>query len=151
MSVDIKNSGPLIYVTRKIVEYGALFLAAWQLGLPAAQNWVHQEIDKSREQRKQITGKWLNEKLVDEYNVPADRLHIYMGEQNRKLDTLYNKFNNILPYMTEELQCVIPRLIIRNGREFWLADDGEEYRVDRTSESGQGFYWRDGRWNEIFK
>ena len=151
MAENSKTHNVLITIALKLGEYGTIFLVAWQLLLPAAQDWVHEEIEKAREERKKVTGKWLSEQLLEEYNVTKDRLHIYMGEQNKKLDTLYAKFNRLSPYLQEEMQYIVPRLIVKNGREFWKAEDGEEYRVDRSNEHNIGFYWKDGGWRQIFQ
>ena len=149
MTDNKQNSDWGIYSIRKIIEYVLLFATAWQFGIPAANQFIDNRIQEKRDERKKDS-KWLNELLVDEYGVAKDRLHIYMGDQNKKLNALYDTIQHIIPYVNQQMYCIVPRLIIKNNQEWWFASDGQEYRVYR-SEDGIGSYFANGKWNYIFQ
>lgn len=136
-----------LFGLRKLVEYGGIFLAAWQLGIPAANDWHEERTEAYMDEHK--SDKPFRELTGEEMGVRSDRVHMAIGSWFAEYNLLKSEFYGILPHIKHEVECVTPRLIIKEGKEFWIAEDGEEYRVYRN-ELGEGVFFREGAWHRIY-
>ena len=136
-----------IYSIRKLVEYGALFMAAWQLGIPAANHWHEQQTEIYMDEHK--SSKPFREVLSEEWDVKTDRVHIYMKTQDDKLNDVAKRLISIEDHVQNEIQHPSPGVILINGKEFWKDIDGDTYRIHR-SEEGRGAYFKEGSWKYIY-
>jgi hypothetical protein len=151
MAFSQKQNNVLLQILLKVGEYGAIFVAVWQLGIPAAEKFTYEKIDEYNKKHNG-TKKSFREVLSDKLNVPTDEVAVEIGNWYKGTYQFKNDFYSVLPHIKEELEVIEPRLIIDStGNEFWIADDNQYYRVDRTNEFGIGFYWKGGQWHEIFK
>ena len=137
-----------LYAVRKVVEYAALFLAVWQLGIPAAENYIEDRIKAYEEEHS--SSKSFRSLLAEETGLKEDRLHIEFGNWWRDYSTLKDSINHVMHHIDDEIHYIMPRLIVRNHREYWIASDGHEYEVHRSSD-GTGSYYAHGQWNFIFR
>lgn len=142
-----QNKDWKIYSIRKIVEYGALFVAAWQLGVPAANHWHEQRTEAYMDEHK--SSKPFREVLSEEWGVKTDRVHIYMKNQDDKLNDVAKKIISIESHVQNEITNPSPSVILMNGKEFWKDIDGDTYRIHR-SEDGRGSYFKEGMWRYIY-
>jgi hypothetical protein len=145
------NSNPnndwKIYSIRKLVEYGALFMAAWQLGIPAANLWHEERTEHYMDEHK--NAKPFRAVLSEEWGVKEDRVHIYMKEQNDKLDEIALRFNVIESHVQNEILHPTPGVTLMGGVEFWKDTNNDTYRIHRT-ENGRGMYFKNGDWEYIY-
>jgi hypothetical protein len=143
--MDIKDkNGWLVYSVRKVVEYSAIFLAAWQLGVPAANQYIDNRIKENYKKES------FREVLSRDLNVPSDRVHVLISNWFKEHEQLVIDFNKIKPHVISEITNIHPRLIIKNGLEYWVANDGIEYMVHRTPD-GLGVYFINNKWEYIYK
>jgi hypothetical protein len=137
-----------IYSIRKIVEYVTIGIALWQFGVPAVNNHIEGRIKAYEEENK--SSQSFREVLSDEWGVKKDRVHIYMKNQDEKLNTVASRLDFIEGHVKEEIQNTHPGIIIKNNTEYWIANNGELYRVHRNSVDGRGSYVKDGTWYFIY-
>lgn len=143
--MDIKDkNGWLGYSIRKFVEYSAIFLAAWQLGVPAANVYIDGRIKEFNKKES------FREILSKELNIPNDRVHILISNWHKEYQEKMVDFDKIRTHVNEEINNIHPRLIIINGVEYWVANDGIKYMVHRTPQ-GDGVYFRNNNWEHIYK
>lgn len=141
----------LITVGKKLAEWGAIVTAVWFFGAPAAEDYVDDRIAIHDQERREEEGKQTPFRVLlsQEMGVPSDRVHIVIGQMKHNMDAALDsvqKFNNTwIPYLQDEKNTIRPQLIIRDGRPWWLAEDGLEYQVEN------GFYYKDGDWKPIFR
>lgn len=141
-----KKKGWGLYTIRKLIEYAMLISSAWVFGVPWFNQTVKDQYD-SYEKEKPPSFRTL---LAKELNVPEDRVYIVIGKllnEQKEHDKLINSVWHILE---EENTSIIPRLVIKGGIEYWVANDGHYYRVHR-SDDGTGSYYANGMWNLIFR
>lgn len=136
-----------LYSVRKIVEYITIGGVLWAFGVPAINHHIESQIKIYEDKHK--SSKAFREVLADEWNVKKDRVHIYMKEQNDLLNDIALRLNHIEHHVKDEIQNIHPGLVIIKGTEFWIAEDGERYRVHRAAD-GKGSYVKDGHWHYIF-
>jgi hypothetical protein len=137
-----------LYSLRKFLEYGALFVALWQFGLPAANDYVDSRVEEYH--KKHSSTATFRTLLSAEMNIPEDRIHIEFGNWYKNYNQFRDTVNKFLPYIKEELTVIRPRLIVKKGVEFWIAADGQEYRVHRLAD-GSGSYFANNQWHYIFR
>lgn len=149
MPLTEKQNNTVIFALRKLGEYGAIFLAVWQLGIPAAEKWTDGRIDNYNKVHSG-SKKSFREALSDKLQIPVDEVVIEISKWYNSTEKFRQDFYTVLPHIEEELEAITPRLVIINGREFWVAEDGEYYRVSRDNEQQIGFYYKGGSWHQIF-
>lgn len=137
-----------IYSIRKIVEYVTIGIALWQFGVPAVNNHIEGRIKTYEEENK--SSQPFREVLSDEWGVKKDRVHIYMKSQDEKLNTVASRLDFIEGHVKEEIQNTHPGITIKNNTEYWIANNGELYRVHRNPVDGRGSYVKDGNWYFIY-
>jgi hypothetical protein len=150
MPLTEKTNNTLIYILRKAGEYGAIFLAAWQLGLPALNNHIDNQIGHYNKEHSG-SKKSFREAFAEKIDIDPDEVVIEFSKWYNSTEEFRDDFYNVLPHIQEEMDAVTPRLVILNDREFWVAADGDYYRVSRDNELGIGYYYLQGSWREIFK
>lgn len=143
-----QNNNWKVYSIRKLIEYGTLVVAAWQLGIPAANNWHEDRTKNYMEEHK--SSKPFREVLSDEWGVKKDRVHIYMKEQDEKLNNTYTRLADIESHVQEEMTHPTPGVTVINGNEFWKDNEGDVYRIHRNDVDGRGAYYKDNKWNYIY-
>lgn len=143
-----QNSSWKIYSLRKIVEYLTLGVALWQFGVPAVNNHIEERIKAYDAEHK--SSQPFREVLSDEWGVKKDRVHIYMKNQNDKLNTTVSRLDFIEDHVKEEIQNIHPGITVKDNTEYWIANDGELYRVHRNAVDGRGSYVKDGSWYFIY-
>jgi hypothetical protein len=137
------NNGWGIYAIRKFIEYAGIALAIWKLGIPAADAWyVDQREAYDVKHKKQP----FRELVSNETGVPADRVHIVIGEWYKDHVDHQTLIEAVYPLLEQEVKNTRPRLeILPSGRAKWYHTDGEVYDA---SIGQDGFYWfyNDGVW-----
>jgi hypothetical protein len=133
---DQKNSTWGLYTLRKLVEYAGLFVAIWQFGIPAANQWYEERREAYDKKYHKVP---LRQLLSEEMEIPEDRLHIYFGEWSKSHEESEELIDAVYPLLEQEVNNIRPRLeILPGGRATWYHTDGEQYDasigVDR-------FYW----------
>jgi hypothetical protein len=146
MPTEKNKNGWGIYTIRKTIEYLLLGVTAWQLGVPAFNAKVEDSIKAYEEKTKSTP---LRKLLSEETGIREDRIHIVIGQWYKDQKEHDKLVESVWPLLEEEMNSIIPRLVISDEKEFWVADDGEYYRVHR-SEDGRGSYYSHGKWNYIF-
>jgi len=141
----------ILSIGKKILEYGAIFLFIWKLGLPMLQLEVQAEIAVHEKEVKDKEDAKIpfRELLGQEMGVQSDRVHIVMGDIKHNVDAAIDSVKKFseewIPYLEKERNTIRPRLEIINGDSFWIATDNKPYRVETN-----GFYYKDGKWKLIF-
>ena len=147
MSEGKFKNGWGIYALRKFVEYAGVALAIWQLGIPAANQWYVTQRETYDHKHKSIP---LRQLLSEESGIQEDRLHIVFGQWYKSQAAHDSLIESAWPLLEEEMNSITPRLIIKENREFWVAENGEYYRVYRSEIDGRGSYYKGGKWNYIY-
>lgn len=146
MPLSKDKNGWGIYSLRKVIEYVTMGLALWQFGMPALNNYIEQRIEAYDTENHKTPLRTL---LAEETGIPADRIHIVIGQWYKESKEHDEVIEEIWPLLEEEMNSIIPKLVITDGNEFWVASDGEYYRVHRA-EDGRGSYFSQGKWHYIY-
>lgn len=138
------NNGWGIYTVRKLIEYVGIFLAVWQFGLPALNNYVEERIDAYEKEHK--SSKSFRTLLSEETKIPKDRIHIEFGKwYNNHLESEL-LIQAVYPLLEAELNNIRPRLeILPSGRARWHHTDGEVYDAS-VGQDGLHWFYKDGTW-----
>ena len=139
----------LLKIGARAGEWCTAFGVFWFIMLPMMQKSQDERIEKFHAlDSSKVSFRSLMSK---EFGIDSDRIHIYLKNQDDKIKHLENRLELIFPHLDEEINSITPRLIVKNSAEYWVALDGEYYRVQRNGETGDGFYWFNGDWKQIFK
>jgi len=131
----------------KAVEWSGIALAVWFWLLPTLDDHTEQKI---KDYHKADTSKKSFRVLVgEELDWKPDRVHINLSKAVKTIKKIKKDLYNLKPHIDQEREAITPRLIILSGREYWVASDGENYRVHRE-ENGEGYYFKSGEWLPIF-
>jgi hypothetical protein len=141
-----QNNGWAIYTVRKLIEYLTIASSLWIFGVPWFNQTIEDRIKVYEEENKKTPLRTL---LAEETGIPSDRLHIVIGKWYKDQAEHDALIGSVWPILEEELNSISPRLVIKDNREFWVADDGEYYRVHRAPD-GRGSYYSNGRWHFIY-
>lgn len=144
MTEKKQNSGWGIYTIRKLIEYVGIFLAVWQFGLPALNNYVEERIFAYEKEHK--SSKSFRDLLSEETGIPADRVHIVIGQWHEEHKASEKLLDEVFPLLESEVNNIRPRLEIQpEGRAKWHDVDGQIYDA---SIGHDGFYWfhKNGVW-----
>lgn len=150
MPLSQKTNNTLIQILLKLGEYGVIFLAAWQLGIPAAEKFTDNRIDNYNKVHNG-SKKSFREAFAEKIGIDPDEVVIEFSRWYLATEDFRADFYEVLPHIEEELDAITPRLVILNNREFWVGSDGDYYRVNRSGADGIGFYWYNNRWCKIFE
>jgi len=121
----------------KAIEYaimvGVMAGSFWGIILPKVRESMREEIKAYHENDPEGFRSTLGRKLgVDSDDVPT-YLASWINNHKETLKKIDNFTEVILPHIEQELEAIRPRIEIRNNKKFWVADDGEAYRVHRTN------------------
>lgn len=134
-----QNSGWGIYTLRKLIEYVGIFLAIWQFGLPALNNYIEERIIAYEEEHK--SSKSFRVLLSEETGIPADRVHIVIGQWHKEHRASEELLDEVFPLLESEVNNIRPRLeILPGGRAKWYHWDGEVYDASIGSDGKYWFY-----------
>jgi len=138
------NNGWGLYSIRKLIEYGGIFLAVWQFGLPALNVYVEERIKAYEDEHN--SSKSFRTLLSEEMGIPADRIHIYIGEWAKQHEQSEGLLDEMFPILEAEVNNIRPRLeILPGGRAKWYHTDGESYDAS-IGQDGLFWFYLKGIW-----
>lgn len=134
-------------VIGKLGEWGTAFLVFWLVILPKVEDSQDARIEKFHEDdNSKIKFRML---MSDEFDIPSDRIHIFLKDENDKFHELEGDFYSVFEWIKDEKETVHPRLIYENDSEYWIDKNGKKHEVHRA-EDGRGSYFFRGKWHLIF-
>lgn len=148
-----KKKSLLKVVGAKLLEYGAIAALIWGYWLPKNREIMREEAQYQIELHNKINNKstkGFRQIFSEETDIPIGRVGYVISDWYKDEEQFKKDVADIMPHIHDEVTTITPRLIIRDGKEWWLHTDGEEYRVKRD-ENGFGWFYSDPEWKSIYK